>query len=212
MGWLILGVLALVTGLGLWRFGALPRASLEYLGAALLLGVAGYAWQGSPSLGGSPTPPKPAAEQPGKDFPKSPEGMVAKVGSDADVLTAAQNLHDRGLDAYAIATLRAALNQRPSSADLWVGLGNALITYSDGLISPAARLAFERAAKLSPTHPGPPYFLGLAYAQAGQFEQAIAIWQALLDRTPERAPWRRELEQRLAEVRGAQGQMGASGR
>ncbi|HWL46868.1 MAG TPA: tetratricopeptide repeat protein [Sphingomonadaceae bacterium] len=212
MGWLILAVLALLTGLGLWRFGALPRVSRDYLAAALLLGVAGYAWQGSPSLGGSPTPPKAAAQQPGKDFPKSPEGMVAKVGSDADVLMAAENLHDRGLDAYAIATIRAALNRRPSSADLWVGLGNALVTYSDGLIAPAARLAFERAAKLSPDHPGPPYFMGLAYAQAGQFEQAIAIWQALLARTPERAPWRPELEQRLAEVRMAQRQTGAGAR
>jgi tetratricopeptide (TPR) repeat protein len=209
MGWLILAVMTLVTGLGLWRFGALPRASRDYLAAALLLGIAGYAWQGSPLLGGSPTPPNPAAEQPGKDFPKSPEGMAAKVGSDADVLTAAQNLHDRGLDAYAVATIRAALNRRPSSADLWVGLGNALVIYSNGLIPPAARLAFERAAKLSPEHPGPPYFLGLAYAQAGQFEQAITIWQALLDRTPPRAPWRPELEQRLAELR-AQGPQGAA--
>ncbi|HWW64683.1 MAG TPA: cytochrome C biogenesis protein [Sphingomonadaceae bacterium] len=208
MGWLILGVLAVVTGLGLWRFGNLPRASLDYLGAALLLGVAGYAWQGSPFQSGSPTRPAASAEQPTKDFPKSPEGMLAEVGSDVDVLTAAENLHERGLDAYAIATIRAALNQRPSSADLWVGLGNALVTYSQGLISPAARLAFERAAKLSPEHPGPPYFLGLAYAQAGQFDRAIAIWQSLLDRTPARAPWRPELEQRLAEVRGMQGQVG----
>jgi len=209
MGWLILLVLALLAGLGLWRFGNLPRASLELLGAALLLGVAGYAWQGSPGMPGSPTPPRLAAKQPGRDFPRTPEGMAAQVGGDADVLNAAQNLHDQGLDAYAIATIRAGLNRHPKSADLWVGLGNALVIYSDGMISPAARLAFERAARIDPSHPGPPFFLGLAYAQAGQLDQAQSTWAALLARAPADAPWRAEVARRLEELRAMQARMGA---
>lgn len=210
MGWVFLGVLVVLVAAGLWRFGRLPRSSLEYLGAALLLGIAGYAWQGSPNLAGSPTPPKLSSEQPGKDFPKTPEGMIAQVGGDADVMAAAQNLHERGLDAYAIAIIRAGLNRHPKSADLWVGLGNALVVYGDGMISPAARLAFERAAAIDPNHPGPPYFLGLAYAQAGQMQQAEQTWAALLARAPASAPWRAEVEQRLAELRAMQVRAGGS--
>jgi hypothetical protein len=52
MGWVAILVMAALAGIGLWRFGNLPRAALELLGAALLFGLAGYAWQGSPSLAG----------------------------------------------------------------------------------------------------------------------------------------------------------------
>ena len=44
MGWgVLLGVAFVVFGL-LWRYGKLPRSALELTTAALLLGVAGYAW------------------------------------------------------------------------------------------------------------------------------------------------------------------------
>ncbi|WP_197276955.1 tetratricopeptide repeat protein [Sphingomonas profundi] len=207
MGWIILLAMALAVGVALWRFAALPKGALELVAAALLLGVAGYAWQGSPGLPGKPTPPKAEAKQPDSEFSKSREGMMSMMGSDAQVLDTADAFHRQGLDAYAIAVLRGGLEKRPRSADLWVGLGNALVIYGGGLMSPAARLAFDRAAALAPDHPGPPFFLGLAFAQAGQLDRAEATWQALLDRAPAGAPWRADVEQRLVQLR-AQQQMG----
>jgi cytochrome c-type biogenesis protein CcmH/NrfG len=49
------------------------------------------------------------------------------------------------------------------------GLGNALVLHADGMMTPAAELAFQRAAKLAPDHPGPKFFYGLAWrkGQAG---------------------------------------------
>ena len=44
---------------------------------------------------------------------------------------------------------------------LWVGLGNALADHA-GTMTPAAELAFARAAELAPGYPAPPFFLGLA--------------------------------------------------
>lgn len=208
MGWAIIAAMALaVLGL-LWKFGRLPRGGLELTGAALFLGLAGYAWQGSPTLAGSPTPPRAATRQPDTATVQERAAMFPEVGGDANVLQAAQNLHEQGLDAYAIATLRAGLNRNPRSADLWVGLGNALVVYADGRMSPAAKLAFDRAAQIQPDHPGPPFFLGLAFAQAGQFDQAEAIWRGLLARSPENAPWRGDIEQRLGQLEMMRAQMG----
>lgn len=212
MGWAIIAAMALLAVGALWKFGRMPRGTLELLGAAIFLGLAGYAWQGSPTLAGSPTPPKAAAKQPDTATAEERAKMFPEVGGDAMVLEAAQNLHDQGLDAYAIATLKAGLNKSPRSADLWVGLGNALVVYADGQMSPAAKLAFDRAQQIQPDHPGPPFFLGLAFAQAGQLDQAEAIWRGLLDRSPADAPWRADVEQRLAQLDMMRAQMGASGR
>ncbi|WP_380877257.1 hypothetical protein ACFB49_12070 [Sphingomonas sp. DBB INV C78] len=213
MGWAIIAVMALLAVGALWKFGRMPRGTLELLGAAIFLGLAGYAWQGSPTLAGSPTPPKAAAKQPDTATAEERAKMFPEVGGDAMVLEAAQNLHDQGLDAYAIATLKAGLNKNPRSADLWVGLGNALVVYADGQMSPAAKLAFDRAQQIQPDHPGPPFFLGLAFAQAGQIDQAEAVWRGLLDRSPADAPWRADVEQRLAQLDMMRAQMGgASGR
>ena len=206
MGWLILLVFALFVLVALWRFAGLRGSSLELLGAALLLGVAGYAWQGTPGLEGKPTPPPAETRQPDSRFALERTQFLERFSSDAQVLDAADAMHRAGLESYAIALIRGGLEKHPNSADLWVGMGNALTLYANGMITPAAQLAFERAAKIAPDHPGPPYFMGLAYAQAGQVERAQAIWSDLLARAPADAPWRANVEQRLAELRAQQAQ------
>ncbi len=200
MGWLILLVLVVLVGAGLWRFAALPRSTLELLGAALLIGVAGYAWQGSPGLAGRPTPPPADVRQPDSVFASERPKMMERFGTDAAVLDAADAFHRQGWNRYAIAIIQGGLSRHPDSADLWVGLGNALVIHGGGMMSPAAELAFQRAAKINPDHPGPPFFMGLAYAQAGQLERAEAIWRGLLAKAPADAPWRRDLEERVAMI------------
>ena len=93
--------------------------------------------------------------------------------------------------------IRAGLRQSPRDPDLWVGLGNALVVHADGMMSPAAQLAFDRAARLAPDHPGPPFFYGLALAQGGQFDEAERIWRQLLVGAPAQAEYRRTIEERL---------------
>jgi tetratricopeptide (TPR) repeat protein len=206
MGWVVIAILAVAVLAALWRVAKLPRSAMELVAAALLLGVAGYAWQGSPTLAGRPTPPREDAGP--ADVEKLPELKIANVGSSADVLAAADGLIERRMASYAVATIKAALARSPNNADLWVGLGNALVVHNEGQMSPAAQLAFDRAGQLVPDHPGPPFFMGLAYAQAGQLDRAEQVWRDLLDRSPAGAPWRGELEQRLASLDAVRAQQG----
>jgi len=207
MGWLIfLGLALIVAGL-LWRFGRLPKGGIELVAAALFLAIAGYAWQGSPGLPGKPTPPPEDSKVPDSSFAQEREKLLARFGADADVLGTADAFHRQGLNLYAIGIIKGGLEKRPNSADLWVGLGNALVIHGGGLMSPAAQLAFQRAETLAPDHPGPPFFMGLAYAQAGQLDRAEATWRALLDRSPANASYRPELEERLIEIEQLKRQM-----
>lgn len=204
MGWLILIVLAAIVLLVLWRAVGLSSTALELLGAALLIGIAGYAWQGRPDLEGVSKAAPAEARQPDSSFALERTKLLNRFGSDAQILDAADAMHRAGLEPYAIALIRGGIEKKPHSADLWVGMGNAMTLYAGGLVTPAAELAFQRAATLSPEHPGPPYFLGLAYAQSGQLARAGDVWKGLLARTPADAPWRAELESRLSELRAAE--------
>lgn len=203
MGWLmVIGLAALAAG-ALWRFGHLPRASLEPLGAALLLGLAGYALQGSPAQPGNPVLARADKAEVDEEAILQRNKMGERFGGAGGWLVAADGAMRAGLTRSGVTFIKSGLREYPDSPDLWVGLGNALVVHADGMVSPAAQYAFERAATLSPEHPGPPFFLGLALAQAGQIEPARELWLDLLARTPEDAPWRADLEARLAEI-GAQ--------
>ena len=54
MGWVFAILLAALSFAALWKSGRCPRMALELAGAAILVGLAGYAWQGSPQMPGNP--------------------------------------------------------------------------------------------------------------------------------------------------------------
>ena len=53
-GWVIAAAFAICLMTLLVAVGRIPRVSWELTAAALLLGLAGYAWQGNPGLAGAP--------------------------------------------------------------------------------------------------------------------------------------------------------------
>jgi cytochrome c-type biogenesis protein CcmH/NrfG len=99
--------------------------------------------------------------------------------------------------------IRSGLIQHPRDADLWVGLGNALVLHADGMMTPAAQLAFRRAQQIAPRHPGPRFFYGLGLAQSGRFDEAERIWREVLASAPADASWRPMVEERLAMIEQA---------
>lgn len=205
MGWLLIILFCAITALGLWRFGKMPRSVLELGGAALFLALAGYAWQGSPGMAGHPVAAADSAPAPINEeaLIKTRGGMSAE----GQWLDLANVLINSGHTRSAVSILGEGTRKSPNDPDLWVGLGNALVVHNSGQSSPAAQFAFEKAAQLSPNHPGPPFFMGLALAQSGKLDDAGEIWRGLLARAPADAPWKADLEGRLAQI----GQMGPAG-
>ena len=54
MGWVFMIGFAAIAFAGLWLSGRCSRPALELAGAALLVAIAGYGWQGSPDMAGHP--------------------------------------------------------------------------------------------------------------------------------------------------------------
>ena len=198
MGWVLIVLMAALVLVALWRFGKFDTAALQFLGAALLVAFAGYAWQGSPGLEGKPVPPPAREKLPESAFAEVRGDMLGEFDVASRWLTIADSYHQRGDTLNAAGVISSAIREHPNNADLWVGLGNALVIHADGLMTPAAELAFQRAAAIAPDHPGPKFFYGLALAQGGKFDEAEAIWRNILATAPPDVSWRPMIEERLA--------------
>lgn len=210
MGWLLFIVLALAVFVALWRFGKFDKAALQFLGAGLFVAMAGYAWQGQPGLPGKPVPPPVREDLPDSAFAASRTSMLGQFDTAARWLTIADHFHRIGDTQSAAEVISAGLREHPRDPDLWVGLGNALVIHADGMMSPAAELAFRRAAAIAPDHPGPKFFYGLALAQGGKFDEAEAIWRDILANAPADVSWRGMVEERLAMLEQAKAASAAS--
>lgn len=197
MGWLTLIVLAGAV------FGALmllrvDRRLWSMVGAALMLGAAGYAWQGHP---GTPAAPARAGARQAADDPALIElrdAMFGRFTADGTYLIAADALSRAGDERSAIRALLGGINRYRSSAMLWTALGNTYAAHDGDIVSPPALFAFQQAIRLAPDHPGPYFFLGLAYIRAQDFPAARRAWARALALTPERASYRRDIAVRLA--------------
>lgn len=175
-----------------------PRGTREAVGAALLLGIAGYVIQGKPTQPGAPKETtEPISANPAALVDARSKVTNSGIPPNNKWVVIADGLARNGEYADAAEVLRGAIEKDPENSEAWLAMGNALLAHSDGMLTPATLYAYRKAAKADPDNPGPPFFLGLALAQAGRFAEARALWADLLKRAPENAPWRAPLAQQL---------------
>ena len=198
MGWLILVVLIAASLALLWRSGV-RGGLLTASAAALLLGASGYALQGSPGAPGVP-----AQGDEGRDVLPLTDARHAFFGHFTPAeswLRISEALARNGKSEDAVGILQNAVKRYPGDPQLWIGLGNALVDHAHGL-TPAAELAYRRAAELVPGHPAAPFFYGLALARSGDRQAAVGIWQRILKTAPAKAEWRPLVERGVAALGG----------
>lgn len=179
--------------------GRLPQAARVPVIATIMVGMAGWLIAGSPGVAGAPVA-QPENEGFGERIDDPRHGLAGRFGPASQWLGLSDGLMRRGRTEMAARTLAEGLKRHPRNIDLWVGYGNALVAHSGGIMTPAAAMAFDRAAAIEPAHPAPPFFAGLALAQSGDVVGARAVWRELLTRAPAGAPWRADLEARLSRL------------
>jgi cytochrome c-type biogenesis protein CcmH len=182
---------------------------LALLGAGVVMAAAAvYLGLGSPGV-----PDQPAISYVPPDAPRS---LVA----DADRLAKRLEEHpDDGEGWMRLARTQASLERYHLAAESYrramaligdrpeaqAGYGEMLVLSSNGVVTPAARHAFEAALAKDPADPSARYYLALATAQAGRPAEAIEAWRKLEADAPPDAPWRGRLRQRIEETAHAAG-------
>ena len=194
IGFVILVVLIGLSLGALWFLGA-RGAVLTASAAALLLGGAGYALQGSPGLPGAPAQGTESRDV----FPltEARHAFFGELTPAESWLRMAEALARDGHTEDAVGILRNAVKRYPGDPQLWIGLGNALVDHARGM-TPAADLAYKRAEQVAPGHPAAPFFYGLALARSGDREGALKLWRGIIAKTPPDASWHPLVEQGIA--------------
>ena len=194
MAWPILLLLIGASLAGFWLL-RVRGAGLTACASALVIGAAGYALQGSPNLPGSPA----QGTEDRDHFPltQARHAFFGNFTPAESWLRLSEALARDGQSADAVGILENAVRRYPGDAQLWIGLGNALVDHARG-ITPAAELAYKRAEQVTPGYPGPPFFYGLALARSGDREGALKLWRGILASAPKDASWRPLVEQGVA--------------
>ena len=184
----ILVLLALIAAVlaALWLL-RLRGAWLTLAAAALMFGGAGYALQGRPGLAGRPA--KGMAETRHLPLARARHLFLGQFTRSEHWMIIADSYAARGRTEEAVGLIQSGLRAHPDDYALWVGLGNALVDHA-GVMTPAAELAYARAARLAPWSAAPRFFHALGLLRSGQRDAALAEWRELLAAAPAQAEWR----------------------
>lgn len=200
MIWFPLIVLALLAFLLAAFVIKLPRSGWALFGAALLFGLTGYALQGSPGMAGSAKAPTPETSAGNLALVEARRKMFDPARLPSRFVTVADGFARRGQFQDAAGILSGAVSQNSNDGEAWLALANALVEHADGSLTPASLYAYGQAQAVLPNHPGPTYFLGVALIRSGQPVEARQLWADTLEQAPADAPWRAQMEERLARL------------
>ena len=166
MNWTVIAVLPILAAAGLILLGRLPRSLWELAGAALLLGVAGYAWQGRPGLTGAPREAAETAPRFDEDLANAPGAETRQLLDGGTVGGTAPGFQNIGHECRGISLQRLeddpALRIRSVRVDDLAGSGqeqhlDAAIRKLDRRRQPGDACADDQAPRALFKHSRPPW-------------------------------------------------------
>lgn len=186
MGWLVFAAIALGAALLLGVTG-FPRKPWTIAATGLMLGAAGYAWQGNPGLAGHPVSAVQAKGEIDPDVLELRDAMYGRFNFTWASFMRADAMTRAGAPDTAARAMILTVRQAPLDAGAWTWLGVKLAENDGNQVSPAAKFAFEHAMALAPQHPGPPFFYGLALIRQNRFAEARPLWAKAVEVAPPEA-------------------------
>ena len=205
-GWLALSLLSLLSLSVLVYYVRSSKGLRQVAAAAVLLGMAGYALQGRPSLPPAPAQPLKASAAGATQLVDIRADMDESFGSAKRWLVTADSFAKQGDYPLSASYIKSGLRIEPKNADLWSALGLQLMLASEGQMSPPAVLAFDKARAIQPKHPAPYYFAGLARLFAGDLDGAILHWEKTVSVATPKAKWKTRIESQLQAAKALQTQ------
>lgn len=178
----------------------LPKAGWSLFGAALLFGLAGYALQGSPELPAAPAAKRSYAPQAGTMLVEARRNFYGAERLPSRHVLTSDAFARQGRWNDAASFLTNAVGENPGDGEAWLALGNALVEVAEGRMTPAAETAYNRAALTSGDNVAPAFFYGLAMLRGGDPAATRALWAEVLAKSPEEAPGREMLADRLTKL------------
>lgn len=196
-GLIIAALIALIAAGGMLLAIPTRRQFWPPVAAAVVLGLAGYAWQGQPQLSAAPAKQMPSELKAADALLSMRASMDASYGVGQQWLVLADSYARDGNYKFAAAYINAGLRKYPNDGDMWAGLGVVLMLSGDGKMSPPAEMAFANARKFRPTNRAPDYFAGLEDLFDGRPLETVKTWQGLVDNAPDKAIWKPKVESQL---------------
>lgn len=169
--------------------------------AILGIGAGLYAGVGSPAAKGFRPEPVSAAPNAAQAFNEARSELLKNPGDVPAWLRMSMSLSSSGETEKAAEALLVALTAMPESPDLWVGYGETLTAHSGGVVTPPARMAFDRANQLAPHHPAPKFYLALSWLQSGNPKEALVTLEGLARDSRPDAPWMPRVERMMRGAR-----------
>ena len=213
MTWLAIAALALVAFSAGFLISGEGRRVWTLLASALVFALAGYAWQGSPDLAGSP-------RQAERDASPTPDASIDARRAFYNIegippsryVMIADGFSRRGQHADAAGMLRNGVSENPEDGEAWLALALALAEHSGGQINPPVGYAFDQSRKASPDNLAPYYFRGLLALRTGALGEAREFWAEGLENAGDDAKGREFVAQQLERLDGVIGVLGEGAR
>lgn len=176
----------------------LPRSAWTAFAAALVFGLAGYAWQARPGVPSAPKSAQADVGQAGWEMVEARKEMVALPDRSRDSMTLfADGQARKGRYADSAIIYEGVVENNPKDVDAWLALGNALVEHAEGRLTPAALHAYRQAERADEGAAGPGYFLGIALIRQGELLEARKMWADTLASASPDAEGREALAIRL---------------